>query len=397
MMFSRITESFLLLFVLLLLDSALAAPSPVVLVPGDGASVLEARFEKETVPHIWCSKSTHGKWKRIWIPNPVDLLPKTIDCWSDTMMRHYNDTHVFNTRGVEIRPKPGTLIRNTYKKLIDALTVVKVLTYDFRVAPNHDLMTELKQTVEDLYHTNNGSSKVTVISHSMGGLHCHYFFTRVVDQAWKDQYIHAWIPMSPAYGGVVYGLKQVISGDHVHIPWLTNKDLVQEQRSCEGSLWLLPRPEIYGNEVLVQTPQHNYTAHNYSTLLTRAAGFTAFDHQWSFVKDLTAFDDDDQKLADPHIPVYPMYGFNRTTVHYYRYGSSLAEEPEIISTLQGDTIVNKASLEAGNHWSQAKEPLVVSGIDHTGILSEPTAIHRVQRILEQADTDTKSSTLLRLG
>ena len=37
----------------------------------------------------------------------------------------------------------------------------------------------------------NGNTKVTLVVHSMGGPVSLYFLTKVVNQQWKDTYIHS--------------------------------------------------------------------------------------------------------------------------------------------------------------------------------------------------------------
>ena len=58
----------------------------------------------------------------------------------------------------------------------------------------------LKQLVEDTY-TQNGNVKVSLLAFSIGGPVSHFFLTRVVNQEWKDTYIHSYIPIAAAWSG----------------------------------------------------------------------------------------------------------------------------------------------------------------------------------------------------
>ena len=49
--------------------------SPVIIIPGDGASALEVKFQMSKVKHFYCHKSSGGKWQRLWVPDLTNLLP----------------------------------------------------------------------------------------------------------------------------------------------------------------------------------------------------------------------------------------------------------------------------------------------------------------------------------
>jgi hypothetical protein len=363
--------------------------SPIVLIPGDGASVLEVKYDRSTVPHWLCSKSSHGKWERLWVPNPTELLPRQIDCWSDKIRLQYNETNVTNAPGVEIRARPGRegleLVRdlpnsNVYRTLCSAFEDLTVATYDFRVSPrgNPQFLTQVKEMVEDAFE--KSQTKVILLTHSLGALFGHYFLTHVVDAEWKDKFIQAWIPIAPAYGGVILGLKQLISGDTGGIPWLSGKDLKDEQRSYECSLWLLPREELYQDQVLVKWKDRAFTAQDYDKLFA-LAGFSTFGVQWDRIENLTTWSPERQ-LKDPNVTVYPIYGNGVDTPVQYDY-TQLDREPTVVSDQAGDGTVSLSSLQAGNHWLNAQEPLVVNGVSHTDILSNKESLLHILKVVKE--------------
>ena len=69
--------------------SIAACLSPVIIVPGDGSNQLEAKLDKPSVPHFYCSKTT--AWYRLWL-NLEILLPGVIDCWCDNIALDVNST-----------------------------------------------------------------------------------------------------------------------------------------------------------------------------------------------------------------------------------------------------------------------------------------------------------------
>jgi lysophospholipase-3 len=53
--------------------------SPVILVPGDGGSRLEAKLDKKDVAHHYCERKSDD-WFDLWV-NLSLLVPFAIDCW----------------------------------------------------------------------------------------------------------------------------------------------------------------------------------------------------------------------------------------------------------------------------------------------------------------------------
>ena len=56
---------------------------PVIIIPGTGGSRLEARLNKPSVNHWYCSKTSD--WYTLWLSVP-SLLPPAINCWVDNIM-----------------------------------------------------------------------------------------------------------------------------------------------------------------------------------------------------------------------------------------------------------------------------------------------------------------------
>ena len=86
---------------------------------------------------------------------------------------------------------------------------------------------------EQLYEQTG--EKVLWISHSMGGLWSHYILSNA-DQAWKDKYIEAWVPIAPAYGGTAQEMRLFASGDSEGIPLGESHDNYASVRSEATSI-----------------------------------------------------------------------------------------------------------------------------------------------------------------
>ncbi|KXJ25297.1 Group XV phospholipase A2 [Exaiptasia diaphana] len=189
---------------------------PVILVPGDAGSRLQARLQKNNSPHFWCEKTSD--WFQIWL-SVEELLPEVIDCWSDNMKLVYNKTtrRLNNPDGVEIRvpyfggtegieyldstiDHPGEYFAPLVESLVK-IGYVRGKTlfgapYDFRFAPNtnDDYLNKLEKLIEDASASNNGS-QVILISHSLGCPYTKYFLDNH-DQKWKEKFIHSWITVA---------------------------------------------------------------------------------------------------------------------------------------------------------------------------------------------------------
>ncbi|GAV07440.1 hypothetical protein RvY_17273-2 [Ramazzottius varieornatus] len=95
--------------------------TPLIVIPGDGGSQLEAWLNKPGVVNSLCPSKTNG-WSRVWVDFAI-LVPTLTDCWIDNLRLYYNDAtrKSENAPGVQIRV-PGFGDTDT----IEYLTKVKL-------------------------------------------------------------------------------------------------------------------------------------------------------------------------------------------------------------------------------------------------------------------------------
>lgn len=55
--------------------------SPIILLPGDGGSRLQAKLDRQDVSHHYCERRTNN-WFDLWL-NLSLLVPFALDCWVD--------------------------------------------------------------------------------------------------------------------------------------------------------------------------------------------------------------------------------------------------------------------------------------------------------------------------
>ncbi|XP_033208976.1 group XV phospholipase A2-like [Belonocnema kinseyi] len=379
--------------------------SPVVLIPGDGGSQVEARLNKTSAVHYICEKTSSGFFN-IWL-NLELLVPVVIDCWIDNMKLIYDNVtrRTSNQDGVEIRipgwgdpfvveyldpskASPGSYFKDIGNMLVTELGYIRNVSlrgapYDFRKGPSEseEFFVKLKSLIEETYTMNN-NEPVTLIAHSMGGPMSLIFLQRQT-QKWKDKYISSLISLAAVWGGSVKALKVFAIGDDLGTYVLRQSILKDEQITSPSLGWLLPSKLFWKeNEVLVQTEQKNYT------LLDLQQFFTDINvpNGWEFRKDNEQFQ---LNFAAPGTEIHCLHGVEIDTVErlYYKPGTSIDGSPQLIPG-DGDGTVNLRSLEGCLHWQGKQKQKIYHkgfpGIDHMNILKNTSILDYIKNVLTRA-------------
>ncbi|CAH4012107.1 phospholipase A2 group XV-like [Pieris brassicae] len=383
--------------------------SPVILIPGDGGSQLEAVLNKSEVVHYICAK-TSNEYFNIWL-NLELLVPFVIDCWVDNTRLDYDNVTrtTKNPPGVDIRvpgwgnPEPVEWLDPShdsagayFNSIGDALVKIGYVRnqtlrgapYDFRRAPNEngEFFVKLKSLVEETYNMNN-KSQVTLLVHSMGGSMALHFL-RLQSQAWKDQYIRRLLSLSTPWGGAMKALKVFAIGDDLGSLMLRESTMRTEQITCPSLAWLLPSPNFWKpTEVLVQTDKFNYTINDLQKL------FTDMDvpNAWEMRKDTQQFTQD---FSAPGVEVHCVYGYNISTVEklVYKPGTWLDGYPTLIMG-DGDGTVNLRSLSACEHWAKRRglttlnknkpiKSVPLKQAEHLKILHDPRVLDYITTVMK---------------
>ncbi|XP_076635420.1 lysosomal phospholipase A and acyltransferase [Colletes latitarsis] len=377
--------------------------SPVIFVPGDGGSQVEAKLNKTITVHYLCEKVSTDYFN-IWL-NLELLVPVIIDCWVDNMKLIYNNATrtTRNQDGVDIRipgwgdpfyveyldpskASPGAYFKDIGNMLVDQLGYVRNQSlrgapYDFRKGPNEneEFFNKLKTLVEKTYDANK-QVPVTLIAHSMGGPMTLIFLQRQ-SQKWKDKYINSLITLSAVWGGSVKALKVFAIGDDLGAYVLREAILKDEQITSPSLGWLLPSKLFWKEtEVLVQTEQKNYTL---STLKDYLIDINV-PNAWEFRKDNEKYQ---LNFAAPGVEVHCLYGSGIDTVQklYYKPGSSIESTPQLVPG-DGDGTVNLRSLEACKYWTEKQKQKIYSqkfhGINHMDILRNIKVLNYIKTVLQ---------------
>ena len=297
-------------------DTLLPEPKlhPVILIPGDGGSRIQAKLDDPSKDPFLCTKKTTDFYD-LWVN--IEQLSFGVECWKQNMALTYdpNTRTTSDIQGVTTRipgaPPAGTTVDVEWldsDKLsftaYYALTVQKLVAigyetgvnlhgapYDFRRAANEQekYFTELRNLIEYTYDTvsylawitnqiklclnfQNGNTPVVMIAHSMGCSMSLYFLTQQT-QAWKDKYVKSLVALAGPWGGAVKSLEVFAVGTDMN-EWIFKDipiagDLVKEvtrfvERTQPSLAWLMPSSDIWSDDILVKTESNSedYTASN---------------------------------------------------------------------------------------------------------------------------------------
>ena len=267
----------------------------------------------------------------------------------------------------------------------------------------------LKSLIETMY-SENGNRKVTIAAHSMGAPITLHFLTQsgVVTQAWKDRYIGNFIPIAGAWSGGNTALQFQISGlsavnrgpgDMLNL-FFRLQDFVTDPftpilRSFQSIHFLLPRPSVWGNTVLVSTPTRTYTASDYQQLFSDI-GFTDGFAMYQGIENIN------KNFPSPNVPTHCFYGVGVNTPLSFRYKQSFPEgannDPEV-TTGDGDGTVNLRSSEvclrwANNNGGRSFKSMTFRGAEHMAIVNNEDVLREIGSIVgASSDTNAWQSSL----
>lgn len=375
--------------------------TPVILVPGDGGSQLQAKLNKPTTVHYVCDKKTSSYFD-LWL-NLESMLPWLLDCWVDNMRLVYNNETrtTTNSPGVDIRI-PGfgntttvewldpskVTVGSYYSPIVEALIAtgkyerginIRGAPYDFRKAPNElrDYFQVLKKLIEETYAM-NGNTAAVLVCHSLGCPSTLYLLNRQTQQ-WKDTYIRSLITIAAPWGGAVKALKAFASGDNLDVVLLSSLTVRKVERNNPSTAFLLPSNKFWGqNDILAYTPKRNYTTFDYHQFFQDINWMTG----WEMWKDTRSLVSD---LKPPGVELHCLHGTSVDTVagFYYPTMDDFPNySPEIVHG-DGDGTVNSRSLRGCLSWRNQQKVYhkEFQNVNHLRILSYPPLVDYVLKVV----------------
>ncbi|CAD5207352.1 unnamed protein product [Bursaphelenchus okinawaensis] len=383
------------------------ASNPIILIPGDGGSQLEANLTgKPSVVHYLCDSKT-ADYFDLWL-DLSSFAPIKVDCWADNMKMVFNETTLTSedAPGVTVRvpnfggtdtvewldPGQHTYFPGRYfNYIVDALVSwgytrsknVIGAPYDWRKSPPEltDYYISLKTLIETTYLYND-KRRIIILAHSMGNPVMNFFYHNFVNQAWKDKYIHSHISLAGAWGGAMQIVKLYASGynmDFYRI-LLPPSELRAMQRSWTSSGLLFPSNVLWpANETFAQTDAKNYTTGNVEEF------FNDIGYPMGYKQYLQA--NVAQTLEAPGVTVHCMYGHQVQTSEYLSWAKGYFPDyqPTIVYG-DGDGTVNIRSLKTCDGWKGKNQGKLVTvheieKADHMSILSDLRTIQLIKDVL----------------
>ena len=265
---------------------------------------------------------------------------------------------------------------------------VRTAPFDFRYSPpsreSGEYFIKLRHLIEEMY-VSNGNSSVAMVSHSLGSLITSSFL-KTVSGEWKDRYIHSWSSLGGVLGGSIKEVKVLVSHGVLSGPdWLTNR-LLQRRvaRTVMGNYFMLPRHDVWNeDEVLLATPQRNYTLGNLEQLFSDM-GVKKGAEMWKTVRNASY-------IGDPGVRTFCFNGKDIATSHsfYYTKQKDFPDEiPEVVEG-DGDGTVPHRSLRTCHEWTSTEQVFEYSGDagEHDKIMDNPDLIKQIVRIVSQEDDE----------
>jgi lysophospholipase-3 len=188
------------------------------------------------------------------------------------------------------------------------------------------------------------NTKVTIISHSMGGLQTKYFLEKV-SQEWKDKFIRRWIPISAPLIGAGKEFRLFSTGDSEGIPGVSAGTIRGEQRSYESNHWLLPTQQGWNDTIFVETDSKNYTTSDYDQFF-KDIGYPVGNLVRPRVQSLI------NPYSAPNVEVDCFYSHGVDTPNSFKFkGSPTDWTKPVTVNVDGDGTVPEASLEVCRSWT----------------------------------------------
>ena len=240
----------------------------------------------------------------------------------------------------------------------------------------------------------NGNTKVTLLVLSMGGPVSHYFLTNIVNQEWKDTYIHSYIPIVASWSGnnrLPSLIHPPAFSIFIYFPIrVSTEELFNYDRNEASAYWLSPRESVWKDTILISTPTKNYTASDYEELFTDVG----------YPQGYTQFTDFDVDWPAPNVPTYCIYSLGFPTPLTYVYGDGFPNtQPIKVIYGDGDGVVNKPSLEVCLRWANSSYPFnssVISGQDHNNVISDKLVLQAIGRIVGAPEDPINGKPILKL-
>ncbi|KAK3150938.1 hypothetical protein QOZ80_3AG0239640 [Eleusine coracana subsp. coracana] len=351
---------------------------PVVLVPGYGSNLLEARVTAAydpPAPSCTLAADQLGEWFQLW-PNHTGMHDAAqAPCFADQMSLVYDagaDDYRNAADGVATRvpffgSTRGLVGWDPLVRRLEALgyregETLFAAPYDFRyaVAPRGHpsavgarYFRDLARLLRRAWRLNRGRPAV-LVAHSFGcALTYQFLLSRPLP--WRRRHVGHAVLLGPALGGFAEGVDGLVTGTGCGLPNAAARPMkARLARSQQSALWRLPTP-----------------------LFLEAIGFAEGVRPY-VTRVLPMW----RALPAPLVPVTSVIGVGVATPETFVFGTEegFEGEPEVVYG-DGDGTINMVSLVAVEEWAgvqgQVLKVLRLPGVHHTGFFTDDFALTNV--------------------
>lgn len=239
----------------------------------------------------------------------------------------------------------------------------------------------VKHLIETMFFDGT-NTKVTIVAHGMGGPVILYLLNNLVTQAWKNHFIHAFIPLSGAWSGDGNrGLLTFVSNIPIRMNYYV-KLLNTSYPTMESAVWFLPSPSVWEDKVILTTNNKtvNYSANQYKEL------FTAINREKDFVRWSKTVSINKGWPA-PNVATFCYYGVTtkNSTPEVFNFGYDFPKSYHNASFGAGDGAVNLLNLEICLRWKdQQKHHHFSSEVfpyDNSNIIRHSKILDRIKELV----------------
>jgi len=380
--------------------------SPTIMIPGILGTRLEAKLDRDWVPHYICSKKTD--WFTIWMNYEI-IAPLGGTCWADNLKLNYDPESGLNsnTDGVDIRTEcwgetdciewldPHHLIPDGryFHDLVQSFvrngyTVnfnLRAAAYDWRYSPselsNIGFYRRLKTMTEQMVA--KFGKPIVYAVHSMGNPVLMHFLQHEVDQAWKTKHIKIWAAIAPVFMGAPKSLKGLISGENDGIPRVLVGNIQMRSlfRTLPSTYYLVPsipekQPESWPEEfkTIVMTDSKNYTIDNLGEMFEDMQT----DEYSNITERFEKWRNERQVGIDPGVKIHIFYGSKLETPCTFDYRNKrFPDYSPYITYCSGDgTVPIYSSTYPIKYWANVSATEVVNA-DHNILLRDDEVISTI--------------------
>lgn len=154
---------------------------------------------------------------------------------------------------------------------------------------------------------------------------------------------------------------------------------INTERSFPSLAYLLPNPKVFGDHVILKTPEHDYTANDFPEIFNFLNASQTY-RNWNITKDIIP------DIPFPGVRVDCIYSVGEKTVKRLKYFKQDYKSSPKSENGNGDGTVNLPSLQYCDNWINLDPKHQVKihtfkNINHFDLIRHKESVKYITRIL----------------